>query len=539
MPLSRLRLRLRAQTQGRHLIPNGLRLLSKPAGCHTPAGLFASGDCRGAPAENCAREIARGGVLPASMFRPAPSGALPLPLRQPASRRGLRGVFAGVAIAMAVAGCVSASREERAAVDRVRETGDRLHPGGRRPALPELTAGSPEADYVRFALLNHPRVEAAFQDWRAAVLAIAPARALPDPKLTFQADIAGTLTSLMPGLMVDVMSTGRREAMAGEATAASEVAYRRYVGAVLGVAADVKKAWADLGGAEETLALKRRMLDLKAEAVQIAHASHVTTHVMGSLDDMVRLMNEEGRLRVDVANLEDEDAALRVQFKTALGIPRDAPDPVFPARFALPPPAPFDEESVWRSALAANPRLGEMRAMVAMAVAETAVEEKARTPDFAAGLMADLKMKPVLWRPLGEVTLPVWREKIAAAIAAGRAREDAAGARLRNEELMTAADLARMIYMVREADRMIAYLDGVAIPNLNRNADTIAAAYGTGMTGFAMVPEAQEMVLAMQVERVAALRDREKTLADLSLLVAGQAPEGAPLPEAPAGTRKS
>jgi hypothetical protein len=41
------------------------------------------------------------------------------------------------------------------------------------------------------------------------------------------------------------------------------------------------------------------------------------------------------------------------------------------------------------------------------------------------------------------------------------------------------------------------------------------------------------MVLAMQVERVAALREREKTLADLSLLVAGEAPAGAPLPDKP------
>jgi outer membrane protein TolC len=128
------------------------------------------------------------------------------------------------------------------------------------------------------------------------------------------------------------------------------------------------------------------------------------------------------------------------------------------------------------------------------------------------------------------VTLPVWRGKISAAIASAQARHDAAAARLRAEELMVAAELARMTSMVREADRMVRYIDQTALPNLRQSFDTLAAAYETGMAGFAMIPETQEMVLAMQVERVAALRDREKTLADLSLLVAGNVPAGAPLP---------
>ena len=224
---------------------------------------------------------------------------------------------------------------------------------------------------------------------------------------------------------------------------------------------------------------------------------------------------------------------MRTQFKTTLGLAREAPDPVWPSRFdASTGPLPSDD-AFWASAISANPRLAEMRSMVEMTVAQVAVEQKARTPDFGAGLMADLKMNPVLWRPLAQVTLPIWREKISAAIASARARNDAAVARLKAEELMVATDLARMTYMVREADRMVAYIDEIALPNLRQSSDTIAAAYGTGMTNFAMIPETRQMVLAMQVERVAALREREKTLADLSLLVAGEAPAGAPLPDKP------
>ncbi len=440
--------------------------------------------------------------------------------------------FTTLPLVLLLAGCVAASREERLSLARVQETGALLHPGPSGPERPVLAPDSTLADYLRYALLNHPQVEAAYDDWHAAALAIAPARALPDPKLTFQADITDTLTSLMPGLMFDFMSAGKRAAMAHEATAASEVAYRRYATAVLGTAADVKHAWADLTALEETLRLTQQMLDAKNDAIRFSHAEHVTMHATGSLDDLTRLLNDAGRWRLEITNLADQRGVLRARFKAALGLARAAPDPPWPAQFA-PSAAPLpDDDAFWAAAVAANPRLGEMRAMVEMAVAEVTVEEKARTPDFAAGLMADLKMSPVLWRPLAEMTLPVWRGKIAGAIAAARARHDAAVARLQAEELMVAADLARMTYMVREADRMIAYIDGTALPNLRRSLASVTAAYDTGMTGIAAIPETQEMILALQIERVAVLREREKTLADLSLLVAGQAPAGAPLPVA-------
>jgi outer membrane protein, heavy metal efflux system len=430
------------------------------------------------------------------------------------------------------AGCVAATPAERAARAEVRAVGAALAPAEHRPELPVLTPDATVADYLRFALLNHPQVQAAYQDWRAAVLAIAPARALPDPKLTFQADIRSMVTSVMPGFMFDIMSTGRRSAMAQEATAASEVARRRYVTAVLVTAAEVKKSWADLTALEEIIRFKNQELAVVQQALAAAQSGYATAGAMGSLGPQVDLVNELGKLKFAIANLEDERGALRDRFKASLGIDRDAPDPTWPARFT-PSPAPVpDDDAFWAAARAANPRLGEMRAMVELTVAQVATAEKARTPDFAAGLMADLKMNPIMWRPVAALSLPIWRQKIADEIASAQARHDASLARLHAEELMVAADLARMTYMVREADRMVAYLDHVAIPSLEQTLATDQAAYQSGTMAFSMIPNVQKMILDMQVERLAALRDREKTLADLSLLIAGEPPAGAPLPSA-------
>ena len=46
---------------------------------------------------------------------------------------------------------------------------------------PELTEASGLADYLAYAALNNPSLEAAFNGWRAAVERVPQVRALPDP----------------------------------------------------------------------------------------------------------------------------------------------------------------------------------------------------------------------------------------------------------------------------------------------------------------------------------------------------------------------
>ena len=77
-------------------------------------------------------------------------------------------------------------------------------PGNQRPTLPELTPDSSLSNFLAYALLNSPTVEATFYDWSASVENITVTRSLPDPQLTFQAYIQDTITSLMPGLLQDI-----------------------------------------------------------------------------------------------------------------------------------------------------------------------------------------------------------------------------------------------------------------------------------------------------------------------------------------------
>jgi hypothetical protein len=87
-----------------------------------------------------------------------------------------------------------------------------------------------------------------------------------------------------------------------------------------------------------------------------------------------------------------------------------------------------------------------------------------------------------------------------------------------------AAALARMLAMVREADRMIEYIDRSALPSVQRQRDAAQSGYRTGGTGAAMIVESGTMELAMQTERLAALRERELAVVDLLAMASAGEP---------------
>lgn len=414
-------------------------------------------------------------------------------------------------------------REERVARERVSELA-RIRA---ELPLPTLQGNSKLEDYLRFALLRHPRVGAAHADWRAAIEAITPARSLPDPKLTFESDIADTIMTLMPGLMFDIMGPGKRAAMGREAAARSDVAYQTYRSTVLQVAAEVKKTWADLAYLDDALAIRGDSVAALDRSFSFARADYSTGKGMGTLEAQVNASTEIKRMRIEIANLTDQRTAVRARLKAALGLRRGDSLP-WPTRFSA-SPAPANEDALWSELLAANPGLGTMRAMVGMAVAEVDVAQKTRIPDFAIGGMADLKADPLMVRPQAEITLPIWRDKIAATIAAAEQRREAAAARLSAEEISLAAELAQMTYMFREAERMIDFINRTALPGVEQSLRSARAGYQAGMTSISTVPTLELMALKMRLEKASALRDRERVLADLSVLVVGQAPAGSPL----------
>jgi outer membrane protein TolC len=479
----------------------------------------------------------RGKKLPPGTAPTTPAGTSNLPPPGPGSRRKQALPFAATLVGALffIAGCApGATHEENDARERAGRIGQIL---STIPALPSLREGSTPDDFLRFALLKHPAVRAAYHEWRASIEDITPTRTLPDPRLTFETDISSMLMSLMPGVMFEFMLPQKLSAMSREATAASEVAYQNYAATVLSTAAEVRQAWVELAYVDASEQLLSDTHEALTQALDIATSDYATARGMAGLDAPLLAMNNAAQLRLQIATNAERRTAARARFQSALGLlPEEGPPP-WPCIPLTATSLPA-EGALWERGRAANPEIATMRAMVAMALAKIEAAHQAGTPDFSLGLMADLKTSPIMYRPTASVNLPIWREKIAAEIAAAEARSQGALAKLDAAQLGVAAEIAQMLFMAREAERMIAYIDNTALPHIERAQAAVATTYQTGMAPPNMLPELRIMRARMGIERLNALRQREIAVTKLLLITATSAPHDAPLAGAQARETK-
>jgi len=88
-----------------------------------------------------------------------------------------------------LSGCASTSEQRAVQALKTEET-DRAQQeiqgvSYSRARLPDLTQISQLNDYLVYAALNNPQLEAAVNRWKAALEMVAPARTLPDPHFNF------------------------------------------------------------------------------------------------------------------------------------------------------------------------------------------------------------------------------------------------------------------------------------------------------------------------------------------------------------------
>jgi cobalt-zinc-cadmium efflux system outer membrane protein len=441
-------------------------------------------------------------------------------------------VIAALVWVAALTGCRGIKQpSERAARRQAAELQALYRPGDRPPSLASLGTNSSLADYLTWAMFNAPRVEAAYFDWLATVENITVARSLPDPQLTFQMDIADVVTSVMPGFLQSFPAPGKLRAQANVVAADSHAKYFTFESAVLQTAYGVKQSYYRLWSLEERIRVDRGMLELLSELERIARSQNEAGQ--GTLADVYRAQMVEDRLSVEIANLEDSRKSVQAQFKGALGLTPAQPDPPVPARFEwtkgdLPP------EVVMSEALARNPQLKAMAAEVEQAQMTLNLAYKARLPDASLGLMADPKNAPTLYRPLGTLSLPIWRDKLAAQIAAAQAGKHAAESRLSAAQIELAVMFAEKSFEYREAARNLALLREMLLPKAQQTLEITRSGYLAGRVDFLNLIDAQRALLEYRMLEIGARADREMVLAELSLVVAGLAPANAPvLPPGP------
>lgn len=423
-----------------------------------------------------------------------------------------------------LAGCTGTPIQgEREARRQMQTESEAYRPLGFKPDLPELGTNSNLADYLKFALLNQPRVEAAYFDWAASVERITVQRSLPDPQLTFQMDIQDVVTSIMPGLMMNFPGAGKLRAAGAVAAADSQGKYFAFKTASLESAYEVKRAYYRLHFLDEKIRVERETMDLLGELEKLARGQNEVGKV--TLQDVLRAQIEQDRIQTELANLEDSRQPLLAEFKAALGLRADQAAPPLPKRFES-TSLEVTSDKLLKTALERNTRLQGMEADLRSAEAAIQQAYKARMPDASLGVMADVKMNPVLYRPWGTVTLPIWRDKLAAQVAEAQANKRAGEARLTAEQINLAVNFAERAFVFRQATRNLELLQNQLLPKQLQSLEVARSGYVAGQIDFFNLTDAEQTMLRFSLDEVEARTQRELALVELSLIVEGMPPTG-------------
>jgi outer membrane protein TolC len=426
-----------------------------------------------------------------------------------------------------LAGCKGfPTKSEKEARAEQRKVSADYRPNGHKPNLPALAPDAGISNYLTYAMLNQPKVESAYFDWLASIERITQARSFPDPQFALEMDIQKEVTSIMPGLMAAFPWSDKLRVGANIASAESKGKYFAFQSAVLESAFAVKRAYYPLYFLSERIRVNRETLKLLSELEEIARSQNEVGKV--TLQDVLRAQIEQDRLNNDIANLEDSRSSLIAQLKAALGLnPQDA-DPPVPSRFE-PTPLALTSQQILATALAHNNRLKAMESELTAADASITLARQSRFPDFSLGFMADVKANPTMYRVPGDpatISLPIWRDKIAAQIAEAQANKRSAEARLSAEQISLAVDFADRSYRYREATRNLELLEKLLIPKARRSLEVARSGYLGGQIDFFNLSDSERTLLAFELEKVDTALQRELLLTEISLIIEGMSPSG-------------
>ncbi len=206
-------------------------------------------------------------------------------------------LLSSVVISLFIVGCSGSSTTEEVAARK--QLADVTAAYRTVDESPLVTPHTSLQELVTRAIRQSPLVQAAYFDWVKTVEGITVERSLPDPNITFEADIQDVVMAVIPGLMLDLPGPGKLSAKAAVAAAEAQMKYAEFRKAVLISAANFKKAYFELQALEDTIAVNKRNLKLVHELRDIAQVQHSAGRA--SLQDLLRADIESDELAVRVS----------------------------------------------------------------------------------------------------------------------------------------------------------------------------------------------------------------------------------------------
>jgi outer membrane protein TolC len=399
-----------------------------------------------------------------------------------------------------------------------------------RPTLPNLTDSSGLSDYLSYAALNNPGLEAAFNRWKAALERIPQVKALPDPRFNYLYYVQEVETRVGPqrhGLGINQVFPwfGKLKLRGDVATEAAHAARKRYEVVKLKLFFEVKDAYYEYYYLAKSVAITKENVALVRHLESVARSRYKTA--AGSHPDVVRAQVETGKLEDRYQTLLDLRQPVVARLNAALNRPAEAAIP-WPREITVEDVNEVDEELLSQLKVE-NPELQALDFEISRNRRAIELAKRDYYPDFNLGLnFVDTDSSRVGSPPddgkdpviaMISLNLPLWRDKYDAAVREARARFYAARQDKTEKTNSLSSDLKMASYRLRDAGRKIDLYGDALLPKARESLKVTESGYLATTGSFTDLIDAQRIFLEFALAYERALTDRAQSLAKLEMLV--------------------
>lgn len=459
---------------------------------------------------------------------------------------------------LALTGCqATPQRGEREARHELSAAGEVYHNNnGKPPALPALPTNASLRDYLVYAAVNNPQLEAAFNRWKAALEMVEPARTLPDPRFNFNYFISSVETRVGPqeygaGISQTFPWFGKLQVRGQAALAGANAAQQQYEAARLALFDEVKQAYYELYYLGHAIDITRKNVRLLQQFEQIAQVSYRAGTAANG--DVLKAQVELDKLRDRLRTLEDTKAPMLARLNAALSRAAEAPLP-FPtdlgqkqlspgtariiaqltdANPALHNNASGSIQGLLTELRANNPDLRSLDYQAQRDEKNVALAKKQFFPDVTLGVnyietgsamnpaTPDSGKNPVVAGI--SVNVPLWWGKYRAEERAAQGKYRATREARVDRANLLSTNLKLAAFKYQDAQRKVVLYRYALIPKAQQNLQVAQRSYEVGKSDFLSLIDAERVLLEFQLTYQRAVADREEGLSTVEKLV-GETP---------------
>ena len=390
--------------------------------------------------------------------------------------------------------------------------------------------GSTLDDYLQFAALHNPDLEAAFNRWKASQEKALQVQSLPDPRLTYTYFITNVETRVGPQRhKIDLAQMfpwyGTRTLRGDLARKESDELWEKFESMKTSLFYKVRLTYFEYYYLSRSIDITKKNLELMTALEQSARIRYSSGKA--SYTDVIKAQVEIAKLEERLVGLNDLKNPLIADFNTLLNraVGEQLPPPDSIPGYILSMP----EDSLYVLMKEENPELREFGIRIDRETDRIDLAKKQFYPDLTVGLsyietgearmpgVSDSGKDPLM--TMFTVNLPIWRDKYRATVREAEIGRKSAISSMTARENNLQAELNRSLYNYRDAERKIDLYTGVLIPKAQEALDVTTLAYVTGAVDFLNLLHAQSTLLDLELMYERMLSNRARSFAQLEMLV--------------------